>query len=91
MLVVPVNVSNRSENALYGNESVDFWYNGKLRWGRVEKLAAEYMTIEVGHDINSDCHDSGEFKSFRFDRMESSIRVRCQATDSNGCSLPSFN
>lgn len=56
------------------NDRLSFTYNDKLRVGRVETVKAELVTLEV----------QGQFKSFRFDRMQSEITMLSTADGKSG-------
>ena len=57
------------------NDKISFKYNGKIRIGRIEKLKAEYLTLES---------TDGGFKSFRFEKFESAPRMLSTADGKSG-------
>ena len=52
---------------------VSFYYNRKLRVGNVEKQTDTLLTLKMVQDGNHAVFNT--FKSFRFDKLESSIET----------------
>lgn len=86
--IKPAEASNRIEK----NRKVSFWYKGKLRTGRVERITDSYImleTIDVSDDIYNSVADTGEFKNFTLSKIESKYITgygQCQHPES-GCYL----
>jgi hypothetical protein len=73
---------------LWLNDVIAFWYNGKYRKGRVIELTDTWMRCEMETDNGGNLYnrniESGEFRTFHYDKVEGSPLMYGRAVDQRG-------